>query len=78
MNRSSAVILSALILLVTSCDGDYPYDCEYCHCHDNGNTIGGWDEEGKDTTDIGKKDPAGGFEVTLDGWDDPVTQDAHL
>lgn len=79
MKRPTAVIPLMLILFLVSCSDDYPYDFEQCqcHCHNNGNVIDGW-EDNTDTTDVSKKDPASGFEVTLDGWGNPEKQDAHL
>jgi len=77
MMRPTAVVFLLLLCLVSSCDEDCSLEDCRCHCHDNGNSIGGWDD-GKDSTVVNKKDTVGGFDVTVDGWSNSETHDIIL
>lgn len=71
-------VLSLLVLMVltafTSCE-DYYEDYE-CTCP-HGGVIDGWDEP-DDTTSVNQKDTTGGFDVSVEKWENPETHDIHL
>lgn len=69
------LLLMATAFAAVSCDNEFPL--EDCPCHNQNNGIGGW-EEGKDSTVVNNKDSVGGFEVSLDKWDNSETHDIHL
>lgn len=59
------VAVSVLVILY-SCNDDLPP--EECPCP-KGGMIGGWEDP--DTTDV-NKEPNGGFDVSLDNWNDTI------
>lgn len=69
------IVVFLLALIVVSCDNDFPDD--YCTCHEGGNAIEGWDDV-QDTTLVNKKDTLGGFDVTVDGWNNSDKQDIFV
>lgn len=75
MTRYSIIVPLSALLLLASCDDDFPY--ESCPCHTGGNGIGGW-ENGTDSTLIEKKDSIGGFDVTVDEWGNTIKTDVPL
>lgn len=78
MIRQTVIYALALTsLLSISCEDEYPYETPMCHCHDNGNVIGGWTED-TDTTDVSKEDTTGGFNVTVDTWGETEKSDFQL
>lgn len=61
--------------VITSCDKEWPDDL--CDCEKGDNGIGGWGDA-NDTTIVNKKDTLGGFEISLDDWEDISRQDIRL
>ena len=74
MIRPPAVLVLLLTCIAVSCEDDYPFDSS-CHCHDNG--IGGW-EDSKDTTIVNRTDTVGGFEISVDNWENSEIRDIKL
>lgn len=75
MNRYITVVLLVLGFSAVSCDKEYPFDYYRCHCHGNG--IGGWEDQ-NDTTVTNRKDTVGGFEITVEEWEEYDRHDIHL
>ncbi len=74
MMRPSAVLALLLICIVASCEDDYPF-YNQCHCLDNG--IGEWDNP-NDTTIVNGHDAAGGFEISVENWENSEIHDIKL
>ena len=65
-------LILALSMSFPSCE-EHDYECTCPQV----SVIGGWDEP-DDTTSVEQKDTTGGFEISVENWDNPETHDISI
>ena len=76
MKQMPIILLLVIFISMTSTSCDHEYEDIECTCP-HGGAIGGW-EEPDDTTDINQRDTTGGFEISLEDWENTETHDIAI